>query len=190
MCGIAGIVSAAEVIEPSLVDAVRRMTDCMRLRGPDAVGLWSGSGVVLAHRRLAILDLDPRSDQPMVASDKNYTIVFNGEIYNFRELRAELEADGVVFHTTSDTEVLLVLFARERERMLPKLRGMFALAIWDARSRELFMARDPYGIKPLYYTQTKDGFIFASQVRALLATALVSTIWDRQEWRDSIFGAA
>lgn len=178
MCGIAGLVSATEVIEPSSVDAVRRMTDRMRLRGPDAVGLWSGSGVVLAHRRLAILDLDPRSDQPMVTTDKNYTIVFNGEIYNFRELRAELEADGVTFHTTSDTEVLLVLFAREGERMLPKLRGMFAFAIWDARSRELFLARDPYGIKPLYYTQTKDGFIFASQVKALLATALVSTIWE------------
>jgi len=151
------------------------MTDRMRLRGPDAEGLWVGNGVALGHRRLAILDLDARSNQPMVTIDGNYSIVFNGEIYNFRELRTELEAEGVVFRTTSDTEVLLALFAREGERMLPRLRGMFAFAIWDARSHELFLARDPYGIKPLYYTQTKSGLIFASQVKALLATGLTST---------------
>jgi asparagine synthase (glutamine-hydrolysing) len=150
------------------------MTERMRLRGPDAEGVWTGSCVVLGHRRLAILDLDARSNQPMVTTDGDYTIVFNGEIYNFRELRRELESEGATFRTTSDTEVLLALYAREGERMLPRLRGMFALAIWDARSRELFLARDPYGIKPLYYAQTERGVVFASQVKAILASGLVS----------------
>ena len=163
MCGIAGFVSTETAVEPSSVDAVRRMTDRMRLRGPDAEGMWTGQGVILGHRRLAILDLDARSNQPMAWSDGDLTMVFNGEIYNFRELKSELEGQGVVFRTTSDTEVLLALYAREGERMLPRLRGMFALAIWDARSRELFLARDPYGIKPLYYAQTSRGLLFASQ---------------------------
>ena len=174
MCGIAGYVSTSTVNDPSSVDAVRRMTDRMRKRGPDAEGIWTSKGVVLGHRRLAILDLDRRSDQPMVAIDGNYAIAFNGEIYNFRELRTELEARGVTFRTTSDTEVLLALYALEGERMLPRLRGMFAFAIWSVRSRELFLARDPYGIKPLYYAQTESGLIFASQVKALLASELVS----------------
>ena len=146
----------------------------MLRRGPDAEGLWSSAGVVLGHRRLAILDLDARANQPMISTDGRYAIVFNGEIYNFRELRRELEADGVASRTSSDTEVLLNLFAREGERMLPRLRGMFAFAIWDTQSRELFLARDPYGIKPLYYTRTKHGVLFASQVKALLASGLVS----------------
>lgn len=175
MCGIAGLVFTPKASEVSAIDAVWRMTARMRPRGPDAEGVWTGEGVVLGHRRLAILDLDARANQPMVSTDGRYTLVFNGEIYNFRELRSELEAEGVAFRTTSDTEVLLALYARENERMLPRLRGMFAFAIWDTQSRELFMARDPYGIKPLYYTCTKDGlFLFASQVKALLASGLVS----------------
>ncbi len=175
MCGIAGFASKESAPESLAIDAIRRMTDRMRPRGPDAKGLWTGDGVVLGHRRLAILDLDARANQPMVSVDGRYTIVFNGEIYNFRELRRTLEAGGVAFHTTSDTEVLLALFAREGERMLPKLRGMFAFAIWDNKARELFLARDPYGVKPLYYTQTNDGLLFASQVKALLASGRAST---------------
>jgi asparagine synthase (glutamine-hydrolysing) len=150
------------------------MTDRMKLRGPDAEAIWQAPGVVLGHRRLAILDLDPRSNQPMHWCNGALSVVFNGEIYNFRELRDELERDGVAFHTTSDTEVLLALYERERERMLPRLRGMFGLAIWDARSRELFLARGPCGIKPLYYAQTPHGLVFASQVKAILASGLVS----------------
>jgi asparagine synthase (glutamine-hydrolysing) len=146
----------------------------MARRGPDAEGIWSDEAVSLGHRRLAILDLDPRSNQPMASSDGRYQMVFNGEIYNFADLRRELAGQGCGFRTTSDTEVLLVLFDRERERMLPRLRGMFALAIWDSQSRELFLARDPYGIKPLYYAQTSQGFVFASQVKALQASRLVS----------------
>ena len=174
MCGIAGYVSTSNGMDPSPVEAVRRMSDRMRKRGPDAEGIWANEGVVLGHRRLAILDLDQRSDQPMVAIDGNYAIAFNGEIYNFRELRTELEAKGVSFRTTSDTEVLLALFALEGERMLPRLRGMFAFAIWSVRSRELFLARDPYGIKPLFYARTEGGLVFASQVKALLASRLFS----------------
>ncbi|HEY4379389.1 MAG TPA: asparagine synthase (glutamine-hydrolyzing) [Acidobacteriaceae bacterium] len=178
MCGIAGFVATADANASSCVDAVRRMTDRMHLRGPDAEGLWAGDGVVLGHRRLAILDLDARSNQPMLWCDGNYRIVFNGEIYNFRELKAELEAQGVAFHTTSDTEVLLALYAREGEKMLPRLRGMFSLAIWDVQKREAFLARDPYGIKPLYYAQTVGGVAFASQVKAIMAAGLVSATWE------------
>lgn len=174
MCGIAGFIPTHRISEASALDATRRMVTRMHTRGPDAEGLWMSAGVVLGHRRLAILDLDARANQPMVTTDGRHTIVFNGEIYNFRELRRELEAQGVAFRTTSDTEVLLALFAREGERMLPRLRGMFAFAIWDTQTSELFLARDPYGIKPLYYTYTKDGLLFASQVKALLASGLVS----------------
>ncbi len=174
MCGIAGLISTQGAAETSAPDAVGRMTDRMSVRGPDAEGIWSSAGVVLGHRRLAILDLDARANQPMVSTDGRYAIVFNGEIYNFRELRRTLEAQGEALRTMSDTEVLLTLFAREGERMLPRLRGMFAFAIWDTQSRELFLARDPYGIKPLYYTRTTHGFVFASQVKALLASGLVS----------------
>ena len=103
------------------------------------------------------------------------SLVFNGEIYNYRQLRTELEGLGEIFHTTSDSEVLLALYARMGEGMLPRLRGMFAFAIWDSHLRELFLARDPYGIKPLYYAQTKEGVLFASQVRGLIASGQVST---------------
>lgn len=174
MCGIAGFISTPLTSEALTLEAVRRMSVRMHTRGPDAEGVWVGQGVALGHRRLAILDLDARANQPMVSTGGRYTIVFNGEIYNFRELRRELEAEGVTFRTASDTEVLLILFAREGERMLPRLRGMFAFAIWDTQSRELFLARDPYGIKQLYYIRTKDGLLFASQVKALLASGLVS----------------
>jgi asparagine synthase (glutamine-hydrolysing) len=165
--------SSREIPEAAF-EGVRRMLHHMRRRGPDADGVWSEHGVVLGHRRLAILDLAARANQPMRSHDQRYAIVFNGEIYNFRDLRRTLERQNVAFHTSSDTEVLLELFAREGPAMLKRLRGMFSLAIWDSRERELFLARDPYGIKPLYYTQTGDGFLFASQVKALLASRLVA----------------
>mgnify|MGYP000939421751 CR=1 FL=1 len=175
MCGI----GAVWVSDPTRVDvrpALARMTAYMHPRGPDAEGLWvdPATGIALGHRRLAILDLEPRANQPMVSSDGRYVIVFNGEIYNFRDLRRNLAADGATFRTTSDTEVLLELYARDGARMLPRLRGMFAFAIWDTTARELFLARDPYGIKPLYYAQTPHGLLFASQVKALLASGWVA----------------
>ena len=174
MCGIAGFIPISSETEELTLGATRKMLDHMRYRGPDGEGLWTSSGCVLGHRRLAVIDLDSRANQPMVYPDSRYAIVFNGEIYNFQELRLELESEGIVFCTSSDTEVLLKLYVRDRELMLPKLRGMFAFTIWDTETRELFLARDAYGIKPLYYTQNKDGVIFASQVKALLSTGIVS----------------
>lgn len=146
----------------------------MHRRGPDAEGLWSDEGCALGHRRLAILDLDLRAQQPMHSACGRYVIVFNGETYNFQDLRSQLVTSGVQFRTTSDTEVILALFAQEGEAMLPRLRGMFAFVIWDRLAQRAFAARDPYGIKPLYMAQTAQGVLLASQVKALLATGLVS----------------
>ena len=152
MCGINAIfafqASAPPVEEAELI----RTRECMRLRGPDACGLWMSDDrrVGLAHRRLSIIDLDERANQPMQSREGDLAIVFNGEIYNYRELREELSSAGERFETTSDTEVLLRMYRREGSAMLPKLRGMFAMCIWDARTRTMFLARDPYGIKPLY----------------------------------------
>ena len=172
MCGfIAGFGNAQQVLGSS---ALCRALDRMRRRGPDDEGTRQGEGVVLGHRRLAILDLDPRAVQPMQSICGRYVIVFNGEIYNFHTLRHDLESRGVVFRTTSDTEVILALFAADGEAMLPKLHGMFALAIWDCVTRRAFIARDPYGIKPLYVTEAPDTVMVASQVKALLATGGVS----------------
>jgi asparagine synthase (glutamine-hydrolysing) len=143
-------------------------------RGPDGEGVWSAAGVIMGHRRLAVIDLNPRAAQPMASECGRFTIVFNGEIYNYRAIKHKLEAGGAKFHTTSDTEVLLHLFARRGEKMLDQLRGMFALAIWDSQRQALFVARDPYGIKPLYLAHTSDGTWFASQTKALLDTGCVS----------------
>jgi asparagine synthase (glutamine-hydrolysing) len=174
MCGIAGFIGRSELAEAASQATVQKMTEVMSSRGPDGEGAWFGEGTALGHRRLAILDLDPRANQPMSSADGRYVIVFNGEIYNFRDLRRELAEKGVAFHTTSDTEVILALFAAEGESMLRRLRGMFALLIWDRQALRGFVARDPYGIKPLYYAETAEGVLVASQVRALLATGLVS----------------
>ncbi|HUX46076.1 MAG TPA: hypothetical protein VMV57_15115, partial [Terracidiphilus sp.] len=150
--------------------------DHMRARGPDGAGLWlSGDRRCgFGHRRLSIIDLSERANQPMVSDDGSLIIVFNGEIYNYPALRTELQIEGLHFRTTSDTEVLLHLYARDGEAMVHKLRGMYAFAIWDNNKRALFLARDPYGIKPLYTANDGWTFRFASQVKALLAGGQVS----------------
>ncbi|MGZ4778874.1 MAG: asparagine synthase (glutamine-hydrolyzing) [Thermoanaerobaculia bacterium] len=150
----------------------------MRSRGPDAAGFWLSpdSRVGLGHRRLAIIDLSPGGAQPMHRGEN--AIIFNGEIYNYRELRADLESRGVKFSSQSDTEVLLRLFEREGPAMLPKLRGMFAIALWDERTRRMFLARDPYGIKPLYYADDGGTVRIASQVKALIAGGHVDKRFD------------
>jgi asparagine synthase (glutamine-hydrolysing) len=170
MCGLIAAFTTSNVLEPAIRLAMQRM----HRRGPDGEGLWQQDGAYLGHRRLAILDLDQRAAQPMQSACGRYVIAFNGEIYNFRQLRGALSKQGVVFHTTSDTEVILALFAAESEAMLPKLHGMFAFVIWDRLTQRAFAARDPYGIKPLYIATTTDGVLLASQVNALLATGLVS----------------
>lgn len=173
MCGIIGAVWRSK--EPGGGrDALLRGMRRLERRGPDGEGLWSAAGVILGHRRLAVIDLSHRAAQPMTSECGRFTIVFNGEIYNYRAIKDRLEADGANFRTTSDTEVLLHLFARRGEDMMEQLRGMFAFAIWDSQRQALFAARDPYGIKPLYIAHTPDGTWFASQTKALLATGCVS----------------
>ncbi len=182
MCGIAAYISAAQIDSPLSDAAVRRMLTRMQSRGPDGEGEWREPGVVLGHRRLAVIDLELRAAQPMHSRCGRYVICFNGEIYNFRSLRREIEAAGSTLTTESDTEVLLELFAAHGESMLSKLEGMFAFVIWDRMTRRAFAARDPYGIKPLYIAATRDGLLVASQVKALIATGLLSRgpcIWGR-----------
>jgi asparagine synthase (glutamine-hydrolysing) len=176
MCGVNGIFAyhpAAGAPEEVELLATR---DAMRARGPDGSGLWWSSHrrCGLGHRRLSILDLSDRASQPMASADGKLVITFNGEIYNYKVLRAELEADGARFLTTSDTEALLHLYTRHGAEMVHRLRGMFAFAIWDEIRRELFLARDPYGIKPLYTANDGWTFRFASQVKALLAGGRIS----------------
>lgn len=152
------------------------MADAMRLRGPDGWATWRDESRRLgfAHRRLAIIDPTTRSDQPMVTPDERYVIVFNGEIYNFKEVRDRLVSRGHVFRTTGDTEVLLACYREFASGMVDHLRGMYAFAIWDAKEQSLFFARDPLGIKPLYYSREGGVLRFASQVKALRAVTQVN----------------
>ncbi len=176
MCGINGIFAFHRASgEPKEVELISTR-DAMRARGPDGAGSWWSRDrhCGLGHRRLSIIDLSDRASQPMTSDDGRLVIVFNGEVYNYPQLRVELEADGAHFRTTSDTEVLLHLYARYGSCMVQRLRGMFALAIWDEERRGLFLARDPYGIKPLYTANDGWTFRFASQVKALLAGGRVS----------------
>lgn len=165
MCGIAGYVATRPVDEAVLKD----MTDILAHRGPDGRGVMRDDAwnLALGHRRLAIIDLD-HGAQPMESACGRYVVVFNGEIYNYRELRRELEDAGCAFRTESDTEVLLRMFIRHGEDACDRLDGMFAFAVADRRKRTLFLARDPMGEKPLVYTQHAGGFAFASEVKALL----------------------
>ncbi len=168
MCGIAGIAGIADRLEAEA--RVRRMTTALAHRGPDGVGLESWPTAVLGHRRLAIFDLSEAGRQPMLSPDKSLGIVFNGAIYNFRELRAELEAKGYSFKSRTDTEVLIHGYdAWGMTGLVQRLRGMFAFGLWDERARKLFLVRDRLGVKPLVYAAHDGEIIFASTVRALLA---------------------
>jgi asparagine synthase (glutamine-hydrolysing) len=181
MCGIAGTFAFRQSAEEPRERELLAMREAMLTRGPDGAGLWfSRDGRVgLAHRRLAIIDLHSRAAQPMHSADGRFSIVFNGEVYNYRALRDELtRTRGTRFVTEGDTEVLLVLFEAHGAAMLHKLRGMFAFAIWDAQAQRLFVARDPYGIKPLYYAQENGRLHFASQVKALLTQPRLSQATD------------
>lgn len=170
MCGINGIFAYGANAPPPREEECLAVRDAMRRRGPDGEGLYRDpSGrLLVGHRRLAIIDLSEAGHQPMVAPEGDLVVSFNGEIYNYREIQEDLSSRGVTLRTQSDTEVLLHLYRREGEAMVHRLRGMFAFAIWDARDRTLLLARDPYGIKPLYYADDGGTFRFASSVRALL----------------------
>jgi asparagine synthase (glutamine-hydrolysing) len=173
MCGIAGIIGSASGEHR---DAVVRMMAAMEHRGPDGSGLWiSPSGqCVLGHRRLKILDLTQFADQPMVSSNGRFALSYNGECYNYPELRKQLEGQSVCLRSTGDTEVVLEVLARDGAAALERFNAMFALALWDEQERQLLLARDRFGQKPLYWTPFRDGFLFASEVRALLASGLVA----------------
>jgi len=165
MCGIAGILNTDG--RPVAEDVLKKMTDVIAHRGPDDEGVYVDGSVGLGHRRLSIIDLSSAGHQPMLSPDGRYVISYNGEIYNFQELRKELAALGYEFRSRTDTEVLLYAYVEWGARALERLNGMFAFAVWDRRERELFLARDRYGIKPLYYVRLGDAFVFGSEVKAL-----------------------
>src|SRR6266542_421939 len=197
MCGIAGILGRMDDANRA---ALARMQQALAHRGPDASATWTstpderGHGCLLAHRRLSILDLSHAADQPMTDRRCGKTLVFNGEIYNYKALRHESIAAGDQIESTGDTEVLFRLLCRNGSDTLKKLRGMFAVAFWDDRQRTLLLARDALGIKPLYVSLNRDSsggwaLVFASEVRAILAsgwiektrldsTALASFVWN------------
>jgi asparagine synthase (glutamine-hydrolysing) len=188
MCGIAGAVARLSapgtnfaLNRDRIMECVARVSGALRHRGPDGSGLWATDSreVVFAHRRLAIIDLSEAGAQPMIDAASGCAITYNGEIYNFRELRRELEALGEQFYSSSDTEVLLKAYRHWGLAVVPRLRGIFAIAIWDPRSRSVHLIRDHLGIKPLYWTIVRNGslgaetLLFASEVRALLASGVV-----------------
>ena len=172
MCGIAGIVlrDPEAAVEPGLL---LRLSDAIRHRGPDDSGQWSAPGIGLTHRRLSIIDLSPSGRQPMCNEDETVWLVFNGEIYNFQELRERLEKNGHRFRSRTDSEVIVHLYEEEGERCVERLDGMFALALWDVRERRLLLARDRLGKKPLKYAELPQGLVFASELKSLLASGLV-----------------
>jgi asparagine synthase (glutamine-hydrolysing) len=166
MCGIAGIVSQ---VGSELGHDVQPMIDAQGHRGPDAWGIWADEVCALGHRRLAIIDLSEAGKQPLANADGTIQITFNGEIYNFQELRAELESLGANFRTRTDTEVIVQAYQRWGVDCLKRLRGMFAFGLWDQKRRRLLLARDRVGKKPLFYTRVGNRFLFASELQGLLA---------------------
>lgn len=185
MCGIAGFHHRGGA--PARLAVLKAMTDAIRHRGPDGEGFFlantrtgarcfstdargevAGADIALGHRRLAILDLTDAGRQPMLASDGALAITYNGEIYNHLELRKELEAAGAVFHSRTDTETVVQAYAQWGERCVERFNGMFAFAIWDHAKRRLFLARDRFGVKPLYYFESAEALVFASEVKAIL----------------------
>src|SRR5215510_5138408 len=177
MCGIAGLAGAGE--RDASQRRVRQMLSTLARRGPDGEGVEVWNGAILGHRRLAIFDLSDAGYQPMKSPDSSIGIVFNGAIYNFRELRVELEAEGYHFKSHTDTEVLVHGYdAWGLEKLLDQARGMFAFALWDDRRRTLFLVRDRLGVKPLVYACKNGQIAFASTVRALRAVGFVDEIDD------------
>ena len=173
MCGIVGKLhyDRQRRVEPELVD---KMLGIMAHRGPDGEGKYVNGAVGLGHRRLSIIDLSANGSQPMCNEDGTVWIVFNGEIYNYMELRTRLIERGHVFSSTTDTEVIIHLYEEHGTDCLHQLRGMFAFAIWDAKCQQLFLARDRVGIKPLYYCETADAIWFASELKSILVDPAVS----------------
>lgn len=166
MCGICGIFNLNG--EPVSPVNLRKMTDAIAHRGPDGEGFYIDSFIGLGHRRLAIIDLSSAGHQPMLTQDGQYALTYNGEVYNFQELRLTLESLGHQFRSRTDSEVVLHAYAEWGPECVKRFNGMFAFAIWDKKRQELFLARDRYGIKPLYYAFAGNCFLFASEQKAIL----------------------
>jgi asparagine synthase (glutamine-hydrolysing) len=176
MCGIAGILRMdGEKVEDHLLI---RMASQMAHRGPDGQGIWKDNHIGLAHRRLSIIDLETGA-QPLSNEDGSIWVVFNGEIYNFHDLRKELELKGHLFKTSSDTEVLVHGYEEWGREMLPRLNGMFAFALWNIREGKLLLARDRLGVKPIYYHLDRKCLVFASELQAMRASDLLPFEIDR-----------
>ena len=167
MCGVVGKINYDG--QPVSFSTLKGMTDAISHRGPDGEGHWFEKQVGFGHRRLAIIDLSEEASQPMVSSDQRYILTYNGEIYNFKELRCELEKKGYLFRSSSDTEVVLYSLIEWKEKALMKFNGMFALSFWDKKKGNLLLARDRYGIKPLYYSEEGNSLSFASEQKAILS---------------------
>ncbi|HUM48495.1 MAG TPA: hypothetical protein PLD84_16300 [Chitinophagales bacterium] len=167
MCGITGVFAFNLVGKFNMIH-VTAATMALHKRGPDFQDVYIDEFVGLGHRRLSIIDTSAVANQPMWDTNKRYCIVFNGEIFNYRELREELEAGGVSFFSASDTEVLLNLFIREKEKCLNRLNGFFSFCIYDRKEQTFFLARDRYGIKPLLYLFDEDKFLFGSEMKAMI----------------------
>lgn len=166
MCGICGYLNLSGT--PADATLAGRMAQTIAHRGPDGEGMWASGPAAFGHRRLAILDLSEAGAQPMHSADGRFTITYNGEIYNFRELRKELEACGHAFHSRTDTEVVLAAYAQWGSACVTRFNGMFAFALWDAKEKALFLTRDRYGIKPLYYAFLDGALVFGSEQKAVL----------------------
>ncbi len=178
MCGLAGYIDLAGApVEPAMLQS---MANSIAHRGPDGEGLWHEGNVGFAHRRLAIIDLTAAASQPMISADGHYVLIYNGMIYNFQELRSELQALGYAFRSNSDSEVLLYSIIHWGEQALNRFNGMFAFALWDRKNRSLLLGRDRYGIKPLYYGLSGNAFSFGSEIKPLLATPAFSGEVDRE----------
>ena len=175
MCGIAGWINLKEDLHKKK-DIMSAMIDTLANRGPDASGIWCSNHVIFGHRRLIVVD-PAGGGQPMIRKygDKEYVITYNGELYNTPDLRKELEAKGHVFKTNSDTEVLLISFIEWGPKCVEYLNGIYAFGVWSEKDRSLFIARDRFGVKPLFYTLIGDSFLFASEIKALLANPLVKS---------------
>lgn len=164
MCGICGF--TGEVLDRD--EVIKRMTDVITHRGPDSSGVFAGDGVTMGFRRLSIIDVGNTGDQPIYNEDRTLVLTFNGEIYNYRDLRKELLEKGHKFYTNTDSEVLVHGFEEWKEGLLNRLRGMFGFAIWNTVDNSLFLARDYFGIKPLHYTQVGDSFVYGSEIKSIL----------------------
>jgi len=180
MCGIAGWINIKDNITYEK-EIIHRMTDKLLPRGPDATGYWYSTHALLGHQRLAIID-PSGGVQPMVEhkGDNTYVIIYNGELYNTEELRNELKSKGYLFRTTSDTEVLLKSFVEWGPGCSEKINGIYAFAVWDEKERSLFLCRDRFGVKPLFYAVRKDTFIFASELKSILAHPMVEPEVDNE----------